>query len=338
MRACTLQQDKSLTPVVSVTRGDVLESVHYGVGVVVDVRGDVVFEIGDSSFVTYPRSALKPIQALHLVETGAYDALELTPKHLAIACASHMGEDFHAEIVSSWLARLSLGENHLACGAAYPLDVDSAHKAIRKGAPSRIWHNCSGKHCGFLAVAKHSHVDVDGYEQFTHPTQARYRETLSEFIGRDAETLAWGRDDCTLPAPAMSMLDMARAMARFASSDIHAPARLRAVAQVHAAMRGYPAYVDGTDGLTPRVVELTNGEVIVKVGAEGYVAAFLPKSGFGLALKIGDGNARARAVFLMRVLVQIGALSHASSAGLDAYTHEVRHDSVGGVVGHIRAD
>ncbi|MCH9674945.1 MAG: asparaginase [Gammaproteobacteria bacterium] len=326
----------AFVPVAELIRGGNLESVHHGVAVAVGPSGDVVYELGDASFATYPRSALKPIQALHLIESGAFAARGLTSEHVAIACASHMGEPFHAQLVSGWLDQLALGPEHLACGPTYPLDPSSAHAAIRAFEPSSVWHNCSGKHTGFLCVAQHMGWSVHGYEEFEHPAQIHYREVLAEFFPEPA-ALQWGRDDCTLPAPAMTMGQMAHAMSQFAQGASSRPARADAIVSVHDAMRAFPLLVDGTGGLTPDLVAATGGDVIVKVGAEGYLAGFVPRLGLGFALKVADGNGRARRVFTVRVLEQIGALRGLHADALRKLRAHPVHDSRGERVGELRA-
>src|SRR5258705_2857857 len=128
---------------VEVWRGELVESVHHGVAAVANAAGEIVAGWGDTSLVTYPRSALKPIQAVALVETGAYQALGLTTKHLALACASHRGEPIHTELVSAWLKDLGLAPSALACGTDHPADAASAKAAIREGHPVQPrYHNC----------------------------------------------------------------------------------------------------------------------------------------------------------------------------------------------------
>ncbi len=182
-----------------------------------------------------------------LVETGAHEAYGLDDRHLALACASHRGEPMHADLVCEWLFRLGLSEENLACGATYPRDVEATHDLIRAGrAKSRIYYNCSGKHCGFLTVARHMGWEVDGYDHLDHPAQRRYLDVLSDLLGRDAGSLDFGLDNCTLPAAALSVGDMAVVMARFAAARVSSATRKAAILRLHQAARGYPEYMSGT--------------------------------------------------------------------------------------------
>jgi L-asparaginase II len=298
----------------------------------------VIYGWGDMSLVTFPRSSLKPIQAIALVETGAADALRLAPEDLALACASHRGEPMHTGRVAAWLDRLGLGETALACGPDFPASQEAAAGLIRAGAePSRIFHNCSGKHCGFLSVARHLGWPVDGYNDPSHPTQHLYLDVFSDLLHADAHGLPLGVDGCTLPAPALSLADMARTMARYAAAATTAPGRAEAIRRLHAAMRAHPRLVSGTGVANVRIAEAAGGRIVMKGGAEGYVVVFVPDQGLGIALKIADGNSRARVVALLAVLRELRLLSTNEAAALAPLAEVPVHDSTGTVVGSIRA-
>lgn len=321
-----------------VWRGPIVESVHFGAAAVANDAGEILHGWGDPSVVTYPRSSLKPIQAIALVETGAADALGLTERHISLSSASHRGEDIHTDLVEEWLGRLDLGEDALACGPDLPRDLHLLTAAIRAGKEkSRLFHNCSGKHCGFLTVAKHMGWPIDGYNALSHPTQTLYLETLSEFIGRDAAALPMGVDGCTLPAPALSVGDTAVAMARFASGRVSSPKRAEAVRTIRQAIRRYPQYMSGTDQPADLVARATDGAVLLKTGAEGFLIALLPEQGLGVALKMADGGARARVLALLHLLRHLGLLDARAARELAGLMEPVVHDSAGTPVGRICA-
>ena len=330
--------------VAEVWRGPVVESMRYGVAAVANASGEILHSWGDPTFITYPRSSLKPIQAVALVETGAHEAYGLDYRHLALACASHSGEPFHADLVSEWLKRLGLSEDALACGPAYPGNDEDLHDLIRAGqGQSSIYHNCSGKHCGFLTVARHMGWAVDGYNDLDHPAQQRYLDVLSELLGRDARALAIGVDHCTLPAPALPVGDMAVAMARFAAARVSSATRKAAILRIHDAARRYPEYLSGTGQPYVQLIRATEGRVIVQGGAEGYLAAFLPEEGMGIALKIADGdshppsaNRRSRFAVLLTLLKDLKLLASAAEKNLRPFFEVPITNSVGETVGCIR--
>src|SRR4051812_34243459 len=178
---------------VEVTRGPMVESVHYGVIAVSDVEGNLLAWAGNPGTPTYYRSSCKPIQATPLVESGAADHFGLTEREIAIVCGSHGGEDIHIETVRSILEKIGCGEDALACGAHPPLDKDAAREMLeREESPTAIHNNCSGKHAGMLALARFNGWPVGGYETARHPVQQIMLETIAEFAGIDPNEIHVG--------------------------------------------------------------------------------------------------------------------------------------------------
>lgn len=327
-----------LAPIAEVWRGPAVESVHFGVAAVANASGEIIYGWGDTAFVTFPRSSLKPIQAIALVETGAADAFGLAPQDLALACASHRGEPMHTDRAARWLERLALSADALACGPDYPADAEAATDLIRSGTtPSRIFHNCSGKHCGYLTVARHMGWPTEGYDDPSHPTEQLYFDTFSDLLGEDVRNLPMGVDGCTLPAPALPMAAMARCMARYAAADTGNATRDAAIRRLQDAMRRFPELVAGTNQPNVALAKATGGRIVMKGGAEGYLAAFIPDQGLGITLKVGDGNARARFVALLAVLRELKLLDAAESAALAELAEPTIYNSVGDVAGRISA-
>lgn len=326
----------SFVRLADVWRGPAVESVHQGIAVVADAQGGIVLSHGDPDFVTFPRSSLKPFQAIALVETGAADALGLTEEHVALACASHRAEDFQVALVRDWLGRLGLTESALACGPDLPRGSADQAAVIRGGGgPSRIFHNCSGKHCGFLSVAKRLGAPVAGYQDPSHPTQKLYLETFSELLGRDAATLVRGTDGCSLPALALSVADMARAAARFAAVKVAGQGRQAAIRRLQAAMAAYPDHLSGRDQATSKIVRATGGRVILKSGAEGFVLGFVPERGLGIAVKIADGATRAKMGVLAAIIGKLGLLDAATAERLAEDVEDPIRDGNGALVGRV---
>ena len=331
-----MASDGHFVPFARVERGGIPESHHLGVAVLADASGKVRARWGDPDAVTFPRSALKPFQAVDLVESGAFDAFGLAEQDLALACASHSGESFHIERVRAWLDLIDCDETCLVCGAVLPGHKETAEAHLRAGLPpSPVFYNCSGKHCGFLTNARHLGLPLAGYDVPDHPLQQRYRTVLSRFLGRDASVLPWSRDDCMLPAPALPMRDMATAMARFteeaAAEGSAAPLRILA------AMANYPLLVAGTRGVPQILNETLGSRAVAKPGAEGYLAVFLPAERLGLALKAADGNARAADCALAAILGQLGLIDAATEAELAERLAPPPRDSRGTPVGRIVA-
>ena len=322
-------------PMAEIRRGGIVESLHHGAAVVADAEGRVLLSWGDPRFVTFPRSSLKPFQAIPLVETGAADAAGLTEEHLALACASHAAEDFQVALVRGWLERLGLTESALVCGPDMPRGQADQAKVWRTGGDrSRVFHNCSGKHCGFLTLSKHIGAPIAGYDDPAHPAQRLYLEAFSELLGEDAARLPRGVDGCGLPALALPIAAMARAAARWAAAKVATEARRTAIRRLQAAIRAYPDHLSGRGAATGQVVRATQGRVLLKGGAEGYVVGFVPDRGLGIAVKLADGATRAKMGAFVAILGRLG-LVEAADALAAAVEGEIR-DSNGKPVGAVR--
>src|SRR5665213_3257951 len=231
---------------VEITRGDLVESVHRGSIAIADAKGNIRLALGDLKTPVYPRSSLKPIQALPLLESGAAEAFGLGDEEIALACASHSGEPMHTTRVAAWLSRIGCGESDLACGAHPSRYEPVAEDMIRRGEkPTRIHNNCSGKHSGFLSVARHWDIATAGYERHDHPVQRAIAKTLGELTEIETE-FPWGVDGCAAPNFAVPLDAQARAFAKFAAPDALSPERAIACRRIVRAMMVHPELVSGT--------------------------------------------------------------------------------------------
>ncbi|HEY3778424.1 MAG TPA: asparaginase [Rhizomicrobium sp.] len=303
---------------VEVTRGHLVESVHRGSVAVTNARGETIFALGDTALPVYPRSALKPIQALPLVESGAADAFGVREEEIALACASHSGEPMHTTRVAAWLARLGLGECDLACGAHSSRYEPVAEDMIRRGeAPTRIHNNCSGKHTGFLAVARYWSVATAGYERHEHPVQQAVAKALGELAGVSGD-LPWGVDGCAAPNFALPLAAFAHALAQLGDPAGLPPNRAQAAKRIVAAMTAHPELVAGTGRACTLLMRKGRRRVAVKTGAEGVYAAIVPGRGIGIALKIDDGAGRAAETAIACLLARMGLVEYDSVRELAA--------------------
>ena len=294
---------------VEVTRGDMVESRHRASFAVCDMEGNVHLCAGDIEGAVYARSALKPIQAIALVESGAADAFELSDAEVALACASHNGEPRHVEAVAQWLARIGLGETDLECAAHLPYHEASAMALIRAGeAPTQLHNNCSGKHTGFLTVARHLGHDTKGYIRLEHPVQQTIFGIVESMTGLDLAGAPKGIDGCGIPVIGVPLGNLALAMARFADPSDQPDRRQRAVARISRAMAAEPFMVAGSGGFCTEAIMASGGRALVKTGAEGFYCGAIPEQGLGIALKIDDGATRAAQNLMARLLRHLGVL------------------------------
>ena len=297
-------------PLVEVWRGEMLESVHLGHAAVVRPDGEVVEAWGDPALAVYPRSACKMVQALPLVEAG----LEAAPRRLALACASHNGAAIHLDGVTDWLADLGLTEADLRCGSHVPRDADESRRLVLEGAaPDQRHNNCSGKHTGFLALARHLGAGPE-YVDPTHPVQRAVRAAFEEVT--DETSTGFAIDGCSAPNFATSLTGLATAMARFAAATGDGDGRERAMHALRTAMVAHPDLVAGEGRACTSLMRAMQG-VAVKTGAEGVFVAILPdtpQGPLGVAVKAADGATRAAETAIAAILVRLGALDAASPA------------------------
>ncbi|MDP6574146.1 MAG: asparaginase [Rhodospirillales bacterium] len=330
--------DKASPVLVEVTRGEAVESHHRGVVAVADAGGAIVAAWGDTERAVYPRSAIKPLQALPLIETGAAEGFALGDAEIALACASHNGEAEHVAGIAAWLERVSLAADDLECGAQSPLGREAALARVRAGdAPSALTNTCSGKHAGFLTTALHLGEETAGYIKRGHAVQRRVAETLAEMTGCDVATAPVAIDGCGIPTFAVPLAAVARAMARLAAPDSLAPPRAAAARRIVAAMTAHPGLVAGRGRYDTAVMEAGRGAFVVKSGAEGFHAAIMPGLGLGCALKIEDGAGRAAEVAMTAVLRHLGVLDDHARTEMVDYLERPLVNWSGKRVGVIRA-
>lgn len=295
---------------VEVTRGPMVESRHRGSAVIVDVAGRVVRSWGDHAAAVYPRSAIKPLQAIPLLESGAADAFGLGNAEIALACASHNGEPRHTETVAAWLGEIGLGAEDLECGAHWPGHEETGRAMARAGeTPSAIHNNCSGKHAGFLTTAVHRGEPTRGYIRFDHPVQQRLLGVLEAMCGIDLGQAPRGIDGCSIPTIGIPLENLAYGMARFGAPQDLPDARAAACRRIAAAMAAESFMVAGTGRYCTDVMVATGGSALVKTGAEGVFCAALPEYGLGVALKCDDGGTRAAEIMMSAILRHVGVLT-----------------------------
>lgn len=313
---------------VRTTRGGVTELESRVIASIVDRDGSLVEAFGDIAHRVPVRSTIKPLQALALVESGAADALDVSSSELAFACSSHNGEDGQVAVIESWLERLGLGESDLQCGAALPYLRPIADNYIAHGGkPSRLRHNCSGKHTGFLALGKYLGAGPADYQDRAGAVQSAVLAIVADRCAQPLGDDDLVSDGCGAPCPCLTLDAVARGWSTLlASADGSSGARIRDAIAAH------PWNLAGTDRFDTAMVESTGGRVISKVGADGLHVAMVSDVGIVVATKSIDGSRVAAEESLLHLLGKAGALSDGEAEGLPRAS--VRNDA-GRVVGSI---
>jgi L-asparaginase II len=303
--------------VVEATRGDLVESPHRGAGAVVDADGRVVMAFGDADRAVYPRSAVKALQALPLIASGAADRLGLSDKEIAFACASHSGSEEHVATARAMLAKAGYDERALECGAHWPLGEDEARALARSGrAPTALHNNCSGKHAGFVCLSCAMDVDPKGYVGPDHPVQREVTASIEAVTGARLSEAMRAVDGCAIPTYAVPLVALARGFARLGTGHGLSRERRNATARIRAAVAAHPLTVAGRGRFDTEVMSLLGPRAFTKSGAEGVFCAALPEAGFGLAVKADDGAGRAAQVMIAALIRRFGGFDEETSARL----------------------
>jgi len=299
-------------PMVKVTRGDAVESVHHGAVAVVDSREELLGSAGSPEATTFLRSAAKPFQAIPILTSGAADHFHLDPRELAVIASSHNGERIHLDRVRSILRKIRCREADLRCGAHPPLFPPAAAALARsRKRPSALHNNCSGKHAGMLALAKYLGKPVKGYLAPSHPVQKVILEVISRYTGAPERAILQGIDGCSAPTFALTLRQAALGYARLVDPRFSVDGEKEAAGRLTGAMRSHPEMVAGTGRLCTLLMREINRSFIAKIGAEGFYGMAYREGNrsVGIALKISDGNGeRARTTAALEILVQLGLL------------------------------
>lgn len=311
-----------------ITRADLVESRHLGSAVLLGPDGEVLSSIGAPEKPMFPRSTLKPLQAVASLRAGAL----IPPEAVALACGSHVGSRGHQELAASVLQAEGLDESHLLCPPALPTRTEDLRVHFETGRPkTRLAFNCSGKHAAFLAATRTLGARLATYDQPDHPVQQIVTEVITEYTGE--APLATGVDGCGAPAPAMSLTALARGMGRIGSSLRRRDAEVHAFT-VAQAMLDYPWAVHGRGEENTVVMEELG--ILAKYGAEGVLVLAAP-DGTAAAVKTLDGSKRANSLVALSLLAAHGSVDVDDLARvLDRIIRPITGGAQGREVGSLR--
>lgn len=333
-------------PFVEVTRGRIVESVHYGSLCAARPDGSTLFSLGDTGTKFFLRSSAKPFQALAFLERGGAERYQMDAREVALICASHSGTEAHLQALETLQKKVGIDESNLQCGAHLPYSQKSADQLLIRGITPRPNHNnCSGKHTGMLAFAKMIGAPLENYLEPSHPVQQAILKTFAEMCGLDPAVIELGTDGCTAPVFAVPLANAAAAYARLCQPEGLPESRAKACRLISASMPAHPDMVAGPEQFDTDGMAIGKGDFVSKVGAEGYRAlGILPgkakgiDSSLGITMKISDGdpNLRAGAIVAMAVLKALKVLDEEQSLALKAYDRRPVGNWRGKEIGEIR--
>jgi len=316
---------------VEVTRSDFTESVHQGTAILINSTGEILKEWGNSNILIYPRSALKPIQSLNLYKEGVAEALNLSDNLIALTTASHHAETIHQKMINNWLKKINLNENHLSCGPAWPWNEKDQFEAYSKYKSKRkIFHNCSGKHCGHLAVCSYKNLPIKNYQNKDHPIQIDLIQLIEDLSKYKIKNV--GVDGCTLPNPLIPLKKFALATAQLADykklKDHSAIAK-----RIFDSCIKFPEIAGGSKSINSILTKLSNGKAFVKNGAEGVFVAIIPSLKSALAVKIIDGARRAAEVAIAGLISELKIINDDQ---IEKIKKSPIKNSAGQIIGYIK--
>jgi L-asparaginase II len=338
---------ENYVPLIEVTRGPIVESVHFGAAVAVDASGRVLAAWGDPQSTAFLRSTAKPFQALPFVEMGGVERFGLSDRELALMCSSHHGTDLHVEVVSGMQDKIGVSESDLLCGSHTPSDEETWKAMILRGEqPSPRRHNCSGKHTGMLAHALMRGLPTADYVNPQHPVQQTILQTFAEMTAMEPGQVVVGIDGCSVPTFAIPLYNTALGFARLADPRGLPEKRTAALRHIFTAMSTNPLMIAGPGAFDTLLMEAGGGMFVSKGGAEGYQglaiapgAAGANTPGVGIAFKIsdGDGYGRARSQLALALLKKLGLIGDSAAEKLARFDRRPLHNFRRLEVGEIRA-
>lgn len=327
------------TKLVNVTRGNLIESSHKGHVAVVDAKGQLLYYAGDPNAKVFARSSMKPIQAIPIVETGAADHYEFSDADLSLCCASHNGEKMHTDRVVSILGRAEMEDTCLKCGTHIPRWQETYKELILEGKDvTPLYNNCSGKHSGMLATAKHMNEPIENYYDLQHPVQQRILAAVSEMTDYPKEEIEIGIDGCGVPVHGVPLERLAFGYAKMAKPDDLPETRRNAIKRITKAMVTSPEMVGGTDRFCTDFMRVGNGRFIGKAGAEGVYCIGDLETGIGIAVKIEDGNGRAVYPAAVEVLKQLNLITENQIEELSEHYRPKLRNARNEVIGELTPD
>ncbi|MDC3286882.1 asparaginase [Alphaproteobacteria bacterium] len=292
-----------------INRNGFKESFHEVDVVVCDSDGSVILGMGAAESVIFPRSAMKPLQSIALIEllNSSSDIPEFSEAEVALICASHNGETLHTEAVIKLLGKFDISIDELTCGAHWSMDQKTMISQARSmEQPHEVHNNCSGKHAGMLILSKLMNGNTSSYSMLANMAQQQILGTLEFMTGLDLMQYTHGIDGCGAPVFSAPLSNWAKAFALFAGGGELPEIRHEACQRIRKSIAAEPLYIAGHNRACS-AINLAYGETItVKTGAEGVYSAAFHELGLGAMVKARDGNKRGAEVAIGAVIKALG--------------------------------
>jgi L-asparaginase II len=336
------------------TRGPVVENTHIIHAAVVDSKGKLLYSIGNPNRITLVRSAIKPAQALAVLETGTFEKCGFDDVDLALSCASHNAEEKHVSRATEMLTKGGVRDEDLRCGGHVSLLKSVNEDRIRDGIVlTGVHSNCSGKHAAMLSAAKVIGEPLEGYHDLHHPLQQRVKKIVEEIADVPPEDVLWAIDGCNMAAPAYELHLLGKTFAAFAGAadqvGIHpfaASERTRHMARIFKAMWTHAHMIGGTTRYCTEFMYAHKGALFGKVGADACYGIGLRESertrklgvkgALGIAVKVEDGNLDILYAALEDIMQQLDLTPPDVVKKLEKFHYPRQENTMGIEIGRIQ--
>ena len=331
--------------VIKIYRGNLIENLYRGDVSIVKINSNSIYSLGDEHKITYWRSAAKPIQALPVIYSGAYQRFGFTDQELAVMVASHNGEEKHIKLVHSILNKINLTENDLKCGICSPVYRPTAHYLKKNGIEiTPVYNPCSGKHVAQLALCQYYGWPVNDYYFVKHPVQQMILDVVGYISDYSRESIYLGIDDCTVPVFGMPIKNMSNSYVRFVNWELLSNKYKTAAQKIFLSMVNNPYIVGGTDRFDTDLMKVSDGNLVAKSGADGVFCIGIrnekENTGIGITIKMESGNMKFMPMAVIRILEQIKILSEIQIQKLKKYIPSAilncRDEKIGDIVSDFK--
>ncbi|MCJ7842743.1 asparaginase [Lederbergia sp. NSJ-179] len=324
-----------MSSLIEETRAGLVENIHDGLICGVNDQFQTLYQVGDVEQYVYYRSAAKPIQAIPAFMTGVKEKYQLTDEEATLFTASQRGEPYHIAALESLLKKIPVAETDLHCAASLALNSEPRDEMIRnRQQKRRLYHNCAGKHLGFLAVCRELGYPLEGYWKIDHPLQQKITAILSNLAEISIDKIKVGIDGCGVPVFAIPLKNMAITYLKLACPDLIEDKEIRkAVIQITKLMNENPNIVASEHFVCS--VLLRDSNIVAKGGAQGVYCFGLKKERIAFALKVLSGSEEVWPNILVSILEQIDYSNKNTIASLKELRPNIVKNDAGIEVGKV---
>lgn len=324
---------------VYVYRNKLIESRHQIIGIIKDAHNNILLSTNNADDLIFPRSSIKIFQAIPFINSKAHIKFNLNNKNIALACSSHHGENQHLKVLNKWINKIEINIKDLKCGIHNPINLLSSNNLFSNGQkPTQLHNNCAGKHLAMISGCMAHSMNHNNYIDFDHPYQKLIRTSLENFMGSTIRKKCIGTDGCNAPQYAFSLNNLANSMIKLTKEKERNNEYSKAINVILLSIKKHPELIGGQNSFDSNVIKITKGRLFCKVGAEGVLLFADLSKKIGGAIKVLDGNMRARPSIAMKIFSKLNLISKKEQKLLDQWIIEKIYNHANKLTGKIIAE